>query len=130
MILNLEDVPEIDGVSSEINEILLNLVLNAIDAMPRGGRLEISTSRIEGAVRITVADSGTGMTDEVKEKCLQPFFTTKGSEGTGMGLAMVNALVTEYGGRMTIKSAAGEGTSIIVTLPYSPHQPDPKKSTL
>jgi signal transduction histidine kinase len=108
---------EITGRMSDIHEMMLNLVLNAADAMPLGGRLEITTKHIDDTVAITVKDSGVGMSDEIREKCRQPFFTTKGENGTGMGLAMVNTLVLEHGGRMEIVSAVGAGTSFIMTFP-------------
>jgi signal transduction histidine kinase len=104
---------------TDIHEVLLNLVLNAADAMPEGGRLEIVTENTGCALAITVKDSGTGMSEEVREKCLQPFFTTKGAKGTGIGLAMVNNIVKEHGGTITIESAPGAGTSIVMTFPNS-----------
>ncbi|MBN1578923.1 MAG: transporter substrate-binding domain-containing protein [Chitinispirillaceae bacterium] len=115
--LNLGKNTEITGSGSDLHEILLNLVLNAADAMPEDGRLEISTERIDGAVTITVKDYGIGMTDEIREKCLNPFFTTKGESGTGMGLTMVNNIVAAHDGHLKIVSSIGAGTSFIMTFP-------------
>jgi len=120
VVLKLGSNCEITGRKSDVHEMLLNLVLNAADAMHEGGRLEVSTENIDGAVIITVKDSGGGMTEEIREKCLQPFFTTKGENGTGMGLTMVNNIVAEHGGRMEIESQMGVGTSLIMTFPYAP----------
>ncbi|MCU0609426.1 MAG: transporter substrate-binding domain-containing protein [Chitinispirillaceae bacterium] len=116
-VLNLGSGTDIIGRKTEIHEMLVNMILNAADAMPSGGRLEISTVNSGSAVLLTVKDSGTGMSDEVKEKCLQPFFTTKGDKGTGMGLLMVSRIVDEHGGRLQIESAPGAGTSFIITFP-------------
>lgn len=119
-VLTLGRNTEILGRRSDIHEMLLNLVLNAVDAMPEGGRLEISTENREGTVAITVKDTGVGMTDEVRENCLLPFFTTKGDQGTGMGLAMVRHIVTEHGGQIRVDSKPGSGTRIIMTFPHAP----------
>lgn len=117
----------ISGRRSDIHEVLLNLVLNAVDAMPEGGRLEISTENIGSAVTITVKDNGIGMTEEIREKCLQPFFTTKGAKGTGIGLSMVSNIVAEHSGQMKIVSAMGAGTSFIITFPCAPRQAEGPK---
>jgi signal transduction histidine kinase len=117
VILNLGDNYQIKGRRSDIHEMLLNLVLNAADAMPEGGRLEISIEKSDDEVTFIVKDSGLGMTEEIQEKCLQPFFTTKGKKGTGMGLTMVNNIVTEHNGRIEIVSSIGCGTCFKITFP-------------
>lgn len=122
VVLKLDSNADIMGRKTDVHEMLLNLVLNAVDAMPEGGRLELATEKRDGTVRITVKDSGTGMTQEVLEKCLQPFFTTKGAKGTGMGLTMVNTIVAEHDGRMDIVSAVGAGTSFVMTFPCAPER--------
>lgn len=108
---------EISGKRTELHEMILNLALNAVDAMPGGGKIEIKTRKIESAVFITIKDSGTGMPDEIMKKCLQPFFTTKGEKGTGMGLAMVNNIVREHKGELNITSSPGAGTTFTITFP-------------
>jgi signal transduction histidine kinase len=110
----------IKGKKSVAHEVLLNLVLNAADAMPNGGNLEISVESLGDSIRVTVKDSGVGMTEEVRQKCMEPFFTTKGTEGTGMGLSMVKNIVMEQGGRIDIQSSIGQGTIFIITLPRAP----------
>lgn len=104
---------------TQIREVLINLVLNAIDAMPRGGTIEINGSASEDGAhsRIAVRDTGEGMTEDVKRQCMDPFFTTKGSKGTGMGLAMAHGIVLRHGGTIEIESEVGKGTTVTVTLP-------------
>jgi len=119
LVLELGPDCEITARKSHIHEMLLNLLLNAADAMPEGGRLEISTENRGDGVCITAKDSGVGMTEEVREKCMTPFFTTKGAKGTGMGLTMVNNILAQHGARIDIVSAPGAGTSFVITFPFS-----------
>ncbi len=101
------------GIESEVREALINLVFNAVDAMPNGGRLVIRTLMgSEGRVCIEVADSGVGMDDETRRRCLEPFFTTKGERGTGLGLAMVYGVMQRHGGDVEVESAPGAGTTM------------------
>jgi signal transduction histidine kinase len=116
VVLNLSDGALITGKKSEIHEILLNLVLNAADAMPEGGMLNITTE-INTDLEIIVKDTGIGMSEEVILKCMQPFFTTKGDRGTGMGLTMVQNVMKEHRGTIYIKSKHGEGTEIKLSFP-------------
>ena len=117
LVLALGDDCEITGRRFSLHEMLLNLIINAADAMPKGGCLEISTINIDSAVRITVKDNGVGMTEEIIKKCLEPFFTSKGDAGTGMGLTMVNNIMADHHGHLEIKSVVGAGTSFIMTFP-------------
>ncbi|MEM7453495.1 MAG: ATP-binding protein [Planctomycetota bacterium] len=119
--------------SAEIQQVLINLVSNSIHAMPAGGELTISLSttgrtsyssiydveaRIENMVELCVTDTGTGMTDEVRRRALEPFFTTKPrGEGTGIGLSTIHGLVTSCGGQVTISSVPGSGTGVTISLP-------------
>ncbi|MBN2036336.1 MAG: transporter substrate-binding domain-containing protein [Chitinispirillaceae bacterium] len=114
VVLNLGKNTEIIGRMTVCHELFLNLVLNAVDAMPQGGTLEISTEKSGDSVKIAVKDTGVGMTEEARQKCLEPFFTTKGDQGTGMGLTMVNNIVKEHGGKIDIQSAVGKGTTITI----------------
>lgn len=99
--------------------MILNLVLNAADAMLKGGHLEIIAGKDGEKVFLIVKDNGTGMNKEVKENCLQPFFTTKGAKGTGIGLAMVSSTVENHNGSIEIESSPGTGTSFRITFPSS-----------
>ena len=98
---DLQEVPLIIGDESELREALTNLVFNAVDAMPDGGTITLRTRRDGNQVVLEVSDTGTGMTEEVRQRCLDPFFTTKGahtSSRTGMGLAMVYGIVQRHEG--------------------------------
>ena len=111
------DIPAVSGEPAELREALTNLIFNAVDALPAGGTITIRTSRHRDGVALEVADNGTGMTEEVRRHCLEPFFTTKGDRGTGMGLAMVYGIMDRHEGRMHIQSAVGRGTTFSFTLP-------------
>jgi CheY-like chemotaxis protein/anti-sigma regulatory factor (Ser/Thr protein kinase) len=120
----LPELPEIMGVESEIREALTNLVLNSVDAMPEGGSLTLRTSVADSAdltsVVVEVADSGIGMSEEARQRCLEPFFTTKGERGTGLGLAMVFGTVQRHGANIQIDSTPGGGTTVRLVFPAVP----------
>jgi hypothetical protein len=102
----------------QLEHVLLNLAVNARDAMPDGGRLRIELAVAGGDVRMVVEDSGTGMPPEVLERAFEPFFTTKrAGAGTGLGLATVYGIVTQAGGKVSIRSEPGSGTTVVVLLP-------------
>jgi signal transduction histidine kinase/CheY-like chemotaxis protein len=118
------DLPAIMGVESEIREALINLILNAVDAVPNGGVLTLRTKAVSGAsgpahghVQVEVADNGAGMDEDTRRRCLEPFFTTKGERGTGLGLAMVYGVVQRHGGDIEIESARGKGTAVSLNFP-------------
>jgi signal transduction histidine kinase/ActR/RegA family two-component response regulator len=127
------DLPTIPGVESEIREGLVNLVLNAVDAMPKGGTLTLRTKLLPGLqqganagyIEISVADTGVGMNDEVRRRCMEPFFTTKGERGSGLGLASVYGVVRRHGAEIDIRSVQGRGTtvSLIFPVPIAPEAP-------
>jgi len=112
-----QDLPAALGIENEIREALINLIFNAVDAMPDGGALVIRTRTDEsGGICVEVADSGTGMDEETRRRCLEPFFTTKGDQGTGLGLAMVYGVMQRHGGEIAIDSAPGKGTTVRLTF--------------
>jgi CheY-like chemotaxis protein len=113
----LDEIPSIMGNAPEIREALINLILNAVDAMPDGGTITLQTYVDVGHIALVVSDTGNGMTEEVRRRCLEPFFTTKGAHGTGMGLAMVYGIVQRHRGTLDIQSAVGQGTSFLIRLP-------------
>jgi len=116
--LELGPVPVVMGRPAELNEVLTNLVLNAIDAMPKGGTLRIRTRLGDHRhAVITVADTGMGMSDDVRKKVFDPFFTTKGEEGTGLGLSVSHSIVERHGGDLKVDSRPGEGTTFTIILP-------------
>ena len=111
------DLPLVEGNESNLRTVLTNLILNAVDAMPEGGTLTISTQQVGEWVQVGVSDTGVGMTDQVRSRALEPFFTTKGDSGTGLGLAMVFGIVNRHGGEIDIESQVGKGSTFLVRLP-------------
>lgn len=105
------------GIPGEIREALLNLMQNAIDAMPDGGTLTICTARRDGDACVAVRDTGVGMSAEVRERAFEPFFTTKGAKGSGLGLAEVYGIARRHRGTATISSVPGRGTEIMLCFP-------------
>jgi signal transduction histidine kinase len=103
--------------------MMTNLIFNAVDAMPDGGTLLVRTRGTDGNVIIEVTDSGSGMTAEVRARCLDPFFSTKGDTGTGLGLAMVFGIVQRQQGQIEIESTPGLGTTFRITLPAATSDP-------
>lgn len=110
------DLPEVMGVESEIREALINLVFNAVDSMPEGGTLTLRTGSEGEQVFVEVADTGVGMAEETLRKCMEPFFTTKGERGTGLGLAMVYGVAKRHGVDLGIESTVGVGTTVRLTF--------------
>ena len=117
MVGELEDVPSILGDESALREVLTNLIFNAVDAMPRGGTLTLRTCRAGEQGVIEVSDTGLGMSEEVRERCMEPFFSTKGERGTGLGLAMVFGIVQRHEGKIDIRTQAGNGTTFSIRFP-------------
>jgi len=103
--------------AAEMREALLHLILNAVEAMPKGGTLSVSLQNAEGGLEMTVGDTGIGMSDEVRTRCLDPFFSTKSGKGGGLGLAMVHGIVRRHAGTLDITSQPGEGTLLRIFLP-------------
>src|SRR5581483_810304 len=115
----LTALPEILGDPAELREALTNLIFNAVDALPMGGTITIRTVVDQGAVLIEVSDDGVGMSDDVRERCLEPFFTTKGERGSGLGLSMVLGAVQRHDGSVAIESAPANGTTIRIRIPIA-----------
>jgi PAS domain S-box-containing protein len=109
-------LPPVAAVDGEIREALVNLVFNAVDAMPQGGPLTLRTRVVSGAtgqrVVLEVVDGGVGMDEETRRRCLEPFFTTKGTRGTGLGLAMVYGVAQRHGATLDVESELGKGTLV------------------
>ncbi|HKU89880.1 MAG TPA: ATP-binding protein [Steroidobacteraceae bacterium] len=123
------DLRQIAAVESQIRDALVNLVFNAVDAMPGGGPLTIRT-RSDGTgrnrVSIEIVDAGVGMDEDTRRRCLEPFFTTKGERGTGLGLAMVYGVAERHGATLEIESQPGKGTT--VRLSFAPLMQMPGKT--
>ena len=107
------------GDDSELREVLVNMVFNAIDAMPEGGTLTLSTSTVDQSVVIKVVDTGVGMYPEVRSRIFDPFFTTKGKAGLGLGLAVSFGIIRRHGGNIEVESQYGNGTEFRITLPLA-----------
>ena len=116
LIMNLGKIPRVAGVASELKEVIVNMIANATEAMPGGGRIEIRTFEREGAC-IQISDSGIGMTEEVRKKLFEPFFTTQPFTHTGLGLSMSYGIVRRLGGGIEVESRVGEGATFTITLP-------------
>ena len=120
---------ELYGNESEIREALINLVFNAVDALPQGGSITVRVDRREQQVSIEVIDTGTGMSEEQRQRCQEPFFTTKGERGTGLGLSTVYGTMQRHAGEMEVDSQVGQGTSIRLLFPVPGHQlPEPSEA--
>jgi len=117
VISHLEKIPAISGNAAELREVLINLVFNAVDAMPKGGVIILSTQQEGDGATISIQDTGIGMTPEERERCLEPFFTTKGDHGTGLGLAVVYGTVQRHNGRIEITSDKNVGTTFSIHFP-------------
>lgn len=115
------DLPPVLGVRDELVQVFLNLVLNAIDATDRQGRIELTVTACPGGVEVAVRDDGAGIAPEHAERLFQPYFTTK-KHGTGLGLFVTRKLVEDHGGRVTFQSRPGEGTVFRVFLPLAESQ--------
>ncbi|MEN8208297.1 MAG: ATP-binding protein [Candidatus Fermentibacteria bacterium] len=115
-----EDVPAdlvIIASGNQLKEALMNLLLNSVDAIREGGKIKIHAFTDEERFFLEVSDSGTGMSRETVQQCIEPFFSTKGSDGTGMGLAMVHGIVKRHNGELNIESSPGSGTTVTIQFP-------------
>ncbi|HEX8722134.1 MAG TPA: PAS domain-containing protein [Pyrinomonadaceae bacterium] len=107
------------GNASELREVFVNLVVNAIDAMPGGGRLDVSCRRRGERLRLLFSDTGAGMAEEVRARIFEPFFTTKGVHGTGLGLFVSYGIVERHGGQISAASQPGRGATLQIDLPLA-----------
>jgi two-component system NtrC family sensor kinase len=132
----LPTLPLIRASADQLKQVLLNLFLNATEAMPKGGRLIIATQTGGGgeldaysadAVRIDVRDTGTGISEEAVARIFEPFFSTKMEKGTGLGLWVSHGIVQAHGGTLKVRSRAGHGTTFTITLPIAGPQDDGAK---
>lgn len=115
--MELKSVPDMIANESSLREALTNLIFNAVDAMPEGGKIIFRSREEDGYVLLDVSDTGQGMPDDVRERCFEPFYSTKGKGGTGLGLAMVYGVVRRHDGAIDVKSIQGVGTTFMIRLP-------------
>jgi signal transduction histidine kinase len=114
-----DNLPVIQADAALLHRAIENLVLNAMDAMPAGGVLMLRTTEQDGSVDLEVSDTGGGLTPEECERLFTPYYTTK-QHGTGLGLAIVQSVVSDHGGRISVESETGVGTSFHLRLPVKP----------
>jgi PAS domain S-box-containing protein len=114
---DLRNVPAIRGSESDLREVMINVLFNSVDAMPRGGTITVATRAEADSIILEVRDTGVGMTEEVRQRCFEPFFTTRGERGTGLGLAIVYGIVQRHGGSISIESELGKGTMVVIRFP-------------
>jgi CheY-like chemotaxis protein len=115
--LDLAKLPLSRCNAAEIREVIVNLLFNAVDAMPNGGMINLRSARVDNEIVIEISDTGLGMPEEVRCRCLEPFFTTKGDRGTGLGLSAAFGIVKRHEGRIEIESEVGRGTTLRILLP-------------
>lgn len=118
------DLPEIDADPAQLNQVFVNLIVNAMQAMPNGGKIAISTLKGRAKVSLCVEDTGAGMDEDVLQKIFTPFFTTKDvGLGTGLGLPVAHGIITAHGGSIKVESKAGKGTKCKIQLPVKGRKP-------
>jgi CheY-like chemotaxis protein/anti-sigma regulatory factor (Ser/Thr protein kinase) len=133
-------LPNVLGAENEILDALTNLVINAVDAMPAGGILTLRSSSgdadtglavaVPDRVWVEIRDTGVGMAGEARRRCVEPFFTTKGERGTGLGLAMVYGMAQRHSAELTIDSEPGKGTTVRLAFPLAPARQEPPPQLL
>jgi signal transduction histidine kinase len=117
LVNEIGDLPPLRANEPRLREALINLVLNAVDALPKGGTIRLRAESSGETVTLRISDTGVGMTEAVRKRCFEPFFTTKGKHGSGLGLAMVYGIVTRHGGQITVDSTKDQGTTFTLRLP-------------
>jgi PAS domain S-box-containing protein len=115
--LEAEEKQNTYGSASELREVFVNLIVNAVDAMPRGGKLFIMCRRNEDRLELKFSDNGMGMPDDVRTKIFEPFFSTKGAHGTGLGLSVSYSIIERHEGSISVDSQPGSGTTFTIDLP-------------
>ena len=115
--LNTQPGQHTYGSASELREVFVNLIVNAVDAMPKGGKLLITCHRVSDRLQLHFSDSGMGMPEDVQQKIFEPFFSTKGAHGTGLGLSVSYSIIERHAGSISVVSAPGKGTNFTIDLP-------------
>jgi PAS domain S-box-containing protein len=116
---DFKDVLCVMGNQSELREVLINIINNALDSMPDGGTLSYRTRKNENTVFVSISDTGVGMDENVQKNIFDPFFTTKVGTGTGLGMSMAYGIITRHGGKIDVESEDGNGSTFTVSLPMS-----------
>jgi signal transduction histidine kinase len=113
------DLPPVMASADHLSQVFLNLIINAIEAMPGGGSLDIAARVCEGQMELAFSDTGAGITPEAMSMIFEPFYTTK-EDGTGLGLAISHSIIQQHGGSITARNAPGGGATFVVSLPLAP----------
>ena len=121
---HLPPLPAVAADPSELREALTNMLFNAVEAMPDGGVIRFSGAVVDAGVALSISDTGIGMSEDECSRCFEPFFSTKGEKGTGLGLATVFGAVQRFSGSITVESAPGKGTTFTITLPRFEPRPE------
>jgi signal transduction histidine kinase len=120
VVTDLDRVPSVEGQAAALREAVMNLILNAVDAMPRGGRLGLTLRRVDAGVELNVSDGGEGMPEDVRRRIFDPFFTTRAPHRTGLGLSVVHGVVNRHRGSVRVRSEPGGGTTVTLWFPAAP----------
>ena len=117
--LEAGEIPAVAGEPLALRQVLMNLLINAIEALPRGGHIGVRTWAAGDSVYCAVTDDGVSMTESVRQRALEPFFTTKGPSSTGLGLSVVHGILVQHGGGLSIESDGRQGTTVTIHLPVA-----------
>ena len=123
--LDLAEIPLIYGNADELRDAFTNLIFNAVDGMPQGGTLTIRSAKNDQKVSLEFSDTGIGMSEETRRHCFEPFYSTKGEHGTGLGLALVHGIVRRHDGSINVETVLGLGTTFTIIFPLTVNQPVP-----
>ncbi len=116
---DLDKVPPVEGNPAELREALMNIMFNAMDAMPEGGKITVKSEQQDGWVVLSISDTGIGMSEEVKRRAFDPFFSTKGADGLGLGLSVTYGIITRHGGNIDVDTSPGRGSTFYIRLPVA-----------
>ena len=117
VVTDLDRLPPMEGQATALRESIMNLILNAIDAMPQGGRLGLTARRVDSGVELQVSDTGEGMREDIRRRIFDPFFTTRAPHRTGLGLSVVQGVVSRHRGSVHVRSEQGGGTTVTLWFP-------------
>ena len=116
---SLASLGPVHGNPADLREVLINMILNSIDALPKGGKISFRTWQEEENIFLSVKDNGLGMNEEVKKKIFEPFFSTKPEKGNGLGMTVAYSIILQHNGKMAVESEEGKGTTFIIKFPLS-----------
>ena len=119
IVTELEATSPISGNGSQLRDVVENIILNSVDAMPEGGAVTIRTSEEDDCVQIAITDTGTGMEEETRQKVFEPFFTSKDRRGAGLGLSVCWGILQRHNGQIEVSSESGNGAVFIIRLPVA-----------